>query len=1308
MRGVIRKLWRILGVTVAVLVILAAVLLGVLRLILVQVPEYRAQVEARAQTLLGFPIEIGAMDARLGLGGPEFRFERIRVLTQDRARTLFLAERGAIEFDPWSLLRGRPTPERVGLSGVSLRVERDAAGGWQLYSEGEPLLARNVVEQERGPLPQLENLPQGLLQLSDVLVEFEDLQHGTGPWLLFLEEFDLDLQPGRLALAAAGRLPGELGDALDVSLAVTEQDERGWPRDWEGGVSATVLDLGALATALGPLREWPEAGIVDASISVTVEDGAPTRIAGDLRARDLQLPAAESLAAGDPGLAAPRYARLGSSFDWTRTAGGWALSLDELEAERAGRAWRSPSLTLALGHDNGVRRLLWSADRLQLEDLLPAVRWVPQAWREPMLALAPAGQLSGIEGRVAWPDGGGPVQELRVEGSFAALQLEPFGRWPGVSNLSGKISGDLEGGSGEIASRTTRLALPTLFRTPLSFDTLDAEFEWRREAGAMLLRMPQLEAENADAVVSARGVLKLPDGEASPEIDLDAVARQVSIAAAPRYLPVGIMPERVVAWLDGALQAGRVPEARLKLRGPARSFPFRDDSGVFRVEFDWEEGQLDFSPGWPAATGISAAVRFDNEGLFADVARGELAGVQAGPVAVAIPDLARGELRLQGQASGSLAAMREFVLAADLLERIIGPGLAPARVQGGSVEAEVDLELPLRSLVDSRARVELDVRDGIISYNFLGAPLAGINTRLSIDNARVTADRVSATVAGAAVSAAVSVQPDGAVRVDGGGRVTAAQLARVLRLPLEEWMAGVTPWQGEVTFAAPGTDAPLRAAIVSGFEGMAVSLPQPFRKAPAEKRQLRVQAEFADPAYYDAVFEWDDALRATMRVDRAGPELQLGVVPGGVDGEVPGVVLSGAVAELDLGGWLGLEWPEQGGSGGLAKGIAGGRLLIGRLLTPWSDFEDLLVEATHEKSHWLLSLDAERAAGELRVPHAMYGDEPLTAKLDRLWFAPPAQEQARAEPDATPYRVSPARVPGLDLQVDDFRWGNIRVGSVSALVLHEGDGFELVGLEGMGDGFLLQAQGRSRLSDKVDESSLTLELQSDDVGQALEFMGFRRGMDAREGRFEASVEWQGGLRADWLGAIEGTARIDIRDGALVGVEPGAGRVFGLLSIQALPRRLALDFKDVFGEGTAFDRITGDFRIADGDAYTENLLMRGPSADMGVVGRAGLVARDYDQTAVIAADLGRTLPVAGTVVGGPVVGAALFILSEMLRKPFEAQLTYRITGPWEDPVIERLSAQAPETPPPSAPESAPGSSPESRPEQPPRQPQEDPR
>ena len=1284
MRGVIRRLWRALGATVAVLVIAAAVLLGMLRLLLVQVPEYRAEVEARAEALLGLPVEIGAMDARLGFSGPQFRFERIRVLGRNGSHALFLAERGTVQLDPWSLLRGQPSPELIGLSGVSLRAQRDAGGRWQLYSEGQPLLPEDGFAQGSGPLPRLDDLPAVQLQLADVTLELEDLQRGTGPWTLFLEEFDLDLQPGRLALAAAGRLPGELGNELDLSLSVTAQDERGRPHDWEGGVSATGVELATLAAALGPDAAWPESGIVDVSISVAVAGGVPKRVAGDLRARELQLPLAETLAAGAPGVAAPAYGRLGASFDWTQSADGWTLLLDELEVGREGRRWRSPSATLALGRNGADRRLLWSADRLQLEDLLPAARWLPAAWRDPALALAPAGRVEDLEGRAAWPAGGGRLKELAVEARFDAIEVQPLGRWPGVTNLSGTIAGDLDGGSGQISSQATRLLLPQLFRAPLALDALDAAFEWRREPGMLLLRLPQLEAEPADAGGPARAHLQPPGGEASPELDMDAVARQVSMAAAADYLPVAAMPGPVVAWLDRALQGGRVPEARFEFRGATRAFPFRDGTGLFRVEFDWEEGVLDFSPGWPAATGIGAAVRFENEGLYAEVARGELAGVQAGPVAVEIPDLARGELRVQGRAAGSLAAMRDFVLAADLLERTIGPGLAPAEILGGSAEAQVDLELPLRALARSRARVELELRDGALAYGFLGAPLQDINGRLSIDNARVTSDQVSATLAGAAVSTAVSIQPDGAVRVDAGGSMTAARLTRVLRLPLEQWLAGETPWQGHLVFPAPDSDAPLRLEIVSGLEGMAISLPQPFHKASGEARRLRVQAEFVEPAYYDATLEWDDGLRAALRVDRSGAEQRLGVVPGGVEGNVPGAVLSGAVAELDLGGWLGLDWPERAGDDGLGQAIAGGRLLIGRLVTPWAEFADLLLEATHEETHWRFVVDAERAAGQLRFPHALYGDDPVVVRLDRLWLASPASEEAATRPDTTPDGttpdgIAPSLVPGLDLEVDELRWGNIRAGGVSALVLHDGDGFDLVGLEAMGDGFMLKARGRSRLSDSVDASSLSLELESDDVGRALEFMGFKRSMDASSGRFEASVEWQGGLRRDWLGAIEGTARIDIRDGALVGVEPGAGRVFGLLSIQALPRRLALDFKDVFGAGTAFDRITGDFSIEDGDAYTENLVMRGPSADIGVVGRTGLVARDYDQTAVIAADLGRTLPVAGTVVGGPVVGAALFLLSEVLRKPFEAQLTYRITGPWEDPVVERIGAQAPQAP-----------------------------
>ena len=136
------------------------------------------------------------------------------------------------------------------------------------------------------------------------------------------------------------------------------------------------------------------------------------------------------------------------------------------------------------------------------------------------------------------------------------------------------------------------------------------------------------------------------------------------------------------------------------------------------------------------------------------------------------------------------------------------------------------------------------------------------------------------------------------------------------------------------------------------------------------------------------------------------------------------------------------------------------------------------------------------------------------------------------------------------------------------------------------------------------------------------------------------------------------------------VEPGAGRVFGLLSIVALPRRLSLDFGDVFDKGFGFDKITGTFRIQDGQAYTCDLSLEGPAADVGITGRAGLATRDYDQTALVSANVGNTLPIIAAVVAGPQIAAALLIFSQIFKKPLQevGQIYYGIEGSWDAPDV----------------------------------------
>jgi uncharacterized protein YhdP len=159
-----------------------------------------------------------------------------------------------------------------------------------------------------------------------------------------------------------------------------------------------------------------------------------------------------------------------------------------------------------------------------------------------------------------------------------------------------------------------------------------------------------------------------------------------------------------------------------------------------------------------------------------------------------------------------------------------------------------------------------------------------------------------------------------------------------------------------------------------------------------------------------------------------------------------------------------------------------------------------------------------------------------------------------------------------------------------------------------------------------------------------------------------------------LDSINGNLSLDIRKGQLRDVSPGAGRVFGLLSLQTLPRRLTLDFSDVFKKGLTFDRIKGSFLLERGDAYTTNLYLDGPAARIDISGRTGLAVKDYDQLVTVTPHVTASLPLAGALVGGPVAGGVLYAIDKLFKPTIEkiTQYQYTITGSWDDPQIVKLT------------------------------------
>ena len=129
----------------------------------------------------------------------------------------------------------------------------------------------------------------------------------------------------------------------------------------------------------------------------------------------------------------------------------------------------------------------------------------------------------------------------------------------------------------------------------------------------------------------------------------------------------------------------------------------------------------------------------------------------------------------------------------------------------------------------------------------------------------------------------------------------------------------------------------------------------------------------------------------------------------------------------------------------------------------------------------------------------------------------------------------------------------------------------------------------------------------------------------------------------------------------------------VMPLTPLDRR-ALDFSDLTDKGFSFDSIRGDFDLREGSAFTDNVLVKGPAAEIGLIGRVGLKNKDYDQTAVVTGNVSSSLPLAA-FAAGPVIGGAVLIFTQVFKQPLKglARGYYRITGNWDNPTVERIKS-----------------------------------
>jgi uncharacterized protein (TIGR02099 family) len=891
--------------------------------------------------------------------------------------------------------------------------------------------------------------------------------------------------------------------------------------------------------------------------------------------------------------------------------------------------------------------------------------------------------------------------EYSFSGKLEAVGFSPVGAAPGLAGITGQFLATDRNGRFELAARDFAFNLPRMFREPLHTDEVSGTLTWNHEVDRWRIASDAVRVRDADGNGTAKFTFDLPDDGSSPVLDLEATGSDIDAKAAPRYMPAGRMSARSLAWLDRAFPEGRVQAASIEYRGPTRLFPFRGGEGTFIARGQFDRLTLDFDPRWIPLIGLKGDVEFHNAGLTARTSSGEVHGLRMSQGQVDIADFKSVEMDIRAKGSGDLGA------ALDYLQRSsVGPTLGDRfmALEGkGATTFDARLWLPLKQMEGRKIDVTARLVNAEVAQRGVSQKITALSGPLQVLDRALVSPGLQGRFLGGPVNLVLAAEADAAAHstatvLTANGRALVGPLKEFLSAPDVVKMSGAAAWQMRARFVPPpvrkADDVPLAGAapattamtqlyvIDSDLQGLGLALPDPVQKSASSTRPLHIEVELdGGPAL--TIRGSLGEVRTVARLKRLGGAWtfdRAGVRADGVAASIPGhegVRIEGDIDTFVLEDWLTLKGAGSGPPGGrrLSDYLKAANVRIGTFGLFGYRVSDVrgLLQAT--PAGWQIDVAGPDATGKVLVPYELGGTAPLTLEMERLVLA---SKGGGAGGQST---TDPRQVPPIQARINEFEIGGRKLGSVRAQLDRVPRGLTFTTFTAQSATFSAEAKGSWLANDGPTPAArgiatdVDLTLTSTDVQTTLKSLGYGDVVAGTRGLLQAKLSWPGGPDSQALGRASGTVHLEIDDGQMLDLQPGAGRMLGLLSVAALPRRLSLDFSDLTDKGLAFDAVRGDFELKGGDAYTDNLKLTGPAADIGIAGRTGLGTRDYDQTAVVSGNFGATLPVAGALAGGPVGAAAMLLFSQVFKEPLKGMTRgyYRITGNWDEPQVERVVA-----------------------------------
>ena len=1208
-----------------------ALLVSVVRIFLADVIGYKPEVEQKILEMTQLPVRIGALSTRMRGFSPAVVLEDVSIgALSPQGKQPIRLKQVRVGIDLLQLLwtRDPVSASWVSLVGANIDLIRNLDGS---------ISVKGLQGGDEQPLWLLQGSRYEILQ-SDI--NWLDLKN-NGKQVRF-SHVDLVLKNSgeNHEIHLLTNLPEKFGNTLRISALIKGNVFSA--DNLEGQLYVEGVNLQAPAWVNGEdLSGFSiESGAGDIRLWSQWQNSRLSLVTGYLQAQQIRINNSQG-----------KHLQLDTmdgNISWHNKQGAWLLSAYDIDMVANRQRWSDNEFYLQRDSQGNWSGLIKQLELQALAHFAPLFVDGENSDAE-WLGLNPSGKITDFSGYMQ-NDG----QHYALQGRFSQLGSNAKGSLPGIRGLSGWIGGSDSHGWLAFDSEEVKIDALDMFRNSLTVKRLRGGMDWEQHAEAWLMRSKGLQMDSPDFQTETEFDLSLPKDRTAATLNLlTRFGHFTDIAKVRDYLPAKAMGKEAVAWLDDAFVAGRIDHGELVVQGKLDQFPFANGQGRFETLFTIENGEVQFNANWPHLREVNADVRFHGEDLRVAIAGGRSENVDIKQAVVDIAKVAVSDhLTVNGQVHASINNALHFLQKTPLHKHV--DTLPKILASDSETQVDLDLRIPYYETDPVRVNVNAHLNNARLTVKPVDMLVNNVNGVVNFTEDRVTGEKLSASTLGFPIQASLS-SDNTATRLKIDGSTSVDNLQKQFSFLKNSVSEGSFAYQTELTI--PHGDALISSlSISSTLQGVRIDGQDMLGKAAEEQRPLRLDFQFDNKDLLPLQLHYGNDLNAAMLIDTGPNKLHSAHIVVGRQ-EAASLQQAGMSIEVRL-----PQFKLSQALGALAGGDGRWPVLREVLLETdeliWQgrNLGAIRCHFQHLDQAWQGNIDTAMAKGSINLPDQRSSDQPIKLEMDYLNLsAMSALNFNAAEEDFTV-------LPLIDIDSQKLLWRTVNLGKLKLQTerLNNGIHFKKIKLSGANKDINFTADWIKQLHGTT--TLINGSLSMDGFGQFLAELGYSEDFKETHAEISFTGGWNDAPQQFALDRLNGQMQIKLSDGRISSIEPGFGRLLGLISMEQWAKRLSLDFSDIFRQGLSFDKITGDFKITNGVAYTDNLLIDAAAAKMMVAGTANLNDKTLDHRVAVVPKSSDALPIAGTIVGG-IAAVITNVVTGDYKEGYFFGSEYKVSGRW---------------------------------------------